>query len=159
MGDKVMKKLCGALVVLLLLALGAMTWFFVIRGSTAQGEDGRTVVLLSPSDRAFFLTEMRGWLESVQGISEALAEGDMKRAAEEARAAGKVDMSKIPGSLLRSIPAEMKTLGFDTHAAFRTLAKEIESGKDEKAALKMLSGLMLNCVGCHASYRVDPKRE
>ena len=80
-----MKKLCGALVVLLLLALGAMTWFFVFRGSSVRGEDGRTVVLLSPSDRAFFLAEMRGWLESVQGITEALAEGDMKRAAEEAR--------------------------------------------------------------------------
>ena len=154
-----MNKLCGVLVVLLLLALGVMTWFFVVRGSTVQGEDGRTVVLLSPSDRAFFLEEMRGWLESVQGITEALAEGDMKRAAEEARAAGRVDMSQIPGSLLRSIPVEMKQLGFGTHAAFRTLAQEIEGGKDARAALKMLSELMLNCVGCHASYRVEVKRE
>lgn len=154
-----MRKLCGALVVLLLLALGAMTWFFVIRGSTVQGEDGRTVVLLSPSDRAFFLSEMRGWLESVQGITEALAEGDMKRAAEEAQAAGKVDMNQIPGSLLRSIPAEMKQLGFGTHAAFRTLAQEIEKDRDEKTALRMLSELMLNCVGCHASYRVEAKKE
>ncbi len=154
-----MRKICGVLVLAPVLALGVMTWFFVIRGSTVQGEDGRTVVMLSPSDRAFFLSEMRGWLESVQGISEALAEGDMKRAAEEARAAGKVDMSEIPGSLLRSIPAEMKTLGLDTHAAFRTLAKEIEGGKNGKEALKMLSGLMLNCVGCHASYRVEAKKE
>ena len=154
-----MRKLCGGLVVVLLLALGVMTWFFVVRGSTVQGEDGRTVVLLSPSDRAFFLEEMRGWLESVQGIAEALAESDMKRAAEEAQAAGKVDMNQIPGSLLRSIPVEMKQLGLDTHAAFRTLAQEIEGGKDARAALKMLSELMLNCVGCHASYRVEVKRE
>ena len=154
-----MKKLCGALVVVLLLALGAMTWFFVVRGSTAQGEDERTVVLLSPSDRAFLLAEMRAWLESVQGIAEALAEGDMKRAAEEARAAGEVDLKQIPASLLRDLPVELKKLGFGTHAAFRTLAQEIESGKDGQAALKMLSGLMLNCVGCHASYRVDPKPE
>ena len=154
-----MRKLCGGLVVVLLLALGVMTWFFVVRGSTVQGEDGRTVVLLSPSDRAFFLEEMRGWLESVQGIAEALAESDMKRAAEEAQAAGKVDMNQIPGSLLRSIPVEMKQLGLDTHAAFRTLAQEIEGGKDATAALKMLSELMLNCVGCHASYRVEAKRE
>ena len=154
-----MKRLCGALVVLLLLALGAMTWFFVIRGSTVQGEDGRTVVMLSPSDRAFFLAEMRTFLEGVQGITEALAEGDMKRAAEEAKAVGKVDMNQIPGSLLRSLPAELKRIGFGTHAAFRTLGKEIEGGMDQKAALKMLSGLMLNCVGCHASYRVEARRE
>ena len=153
-----MRKLCGALVVVLLLALGAMTWFFVIRGSTMQSEDGRTVVVLSPSDRAFFLSEMRDWLERVQEITSALAEGDMKRAAEAARAAGTMDMSQIPGSLLRSIPAEMKRLGFDTHAAFRTLAQEIESGKDERAALKSLSELMLHCVTCHAGYRVAPKR-
>ena len=154
-----MKGLCGALVLVLLLALGAMAWFFVIRGNTVQGDDGRTVVLLSSSDRAFLLAEMRAWLESVQGISEALAEDDMKRAAEEAQAAGKVDMKQIPASLLRDLPVELKKLGFDTHAAFRTLAREIEGGKDAKAALKMLSGLMLNCVGCHASYRAEAKRE
>ena len=152
-----MKRLCGALVLVLLLALGAMTWFFVIRGNTVQGDDGRTVVLLSSSDRAFLLAEMRAWLESVQGISEALAEGDMQRAAEEAHAAGKVDMKQIPASLLRDLPVELKKLGFGTHAAFRTLAKEIEGGKDTRASLKMLSGLMLNCVGCHASYRVEAK--
>ncbi len=154
-----MKKLCGVLVLLLLLALGAMAWFLVIRGNTVQGEDGRTVVLLSASDRAFLLAEMRAWLESVQGITEALARGDMKSAAEEARAAGKVDMNQIPASLLRDLPVELKRLGFDTHAAFRTLAREIGSGKDAKDSLKMLSGLMLNCVGCHASYRVEVGRK
>ena len=152
-----MNKLCVALVLVLLLIIGAMSWLFVFHGSGLKGEDGRTVVLLTPSDRAFFLAEMRGFLEHVQGITEALAENDLKTAAEEARAAGKVDMSQIPGSLLRSIPLEMKKLGLGTHGAFRTLAQSIDEGADAKQALRMLSSLMLNCVGCHAGYRVDPK--
>ena len=152
-----MKKLCAVLVLLLLLVIGAMSWLFVFHGSAQKGEDGRTVVLLTPSDRAFFLAEMRGFLEHVQGIAQALAANDLKTAAEEARAAGEVDMSQIPGSLLRSIPLEMKQLGFATHAAFRELASSIDKGADAKKALKELSELMLNCTGCHASYRVDPK--
>ncbi len=153
-----MKKPCTVIIIALLLIIGAMGWFFVIRGSGGpKGEDGRTVVLLTSSDRAFFLAEMRGWLESVQGIAQALAENDMKEAAEIARKAGVVELDQIPGSLLRSIPLEMKQLGFGTHDAFAALAKSIEEGADAKRALKMLSELMLNCTGCHAGYRVDPK--
>ncbi len=152
-----MKKLCVIIILALLLVIGAMGWFFVVRGTTEQGADGRTVILLKPSDRDFLLAEMRGWLESVQGISAALAENDMKEAAQIARKAGNADLDHVPASLLRSIPLEFKQLGLGTHEAFATLAKSIEEGADAKQALKMLSGIMLNCTGCHAGYRVDPK--
>ncbi len=152
-----MKKTCGIIVLLLVAVIAAMTWFFVIRGSGVKGEDGRTVVMLPPSDRAFFLAEMRGWLESVQAIAEALGNNDIKAAAEEAAKAGKVDMSKIPGSLLRRLPVEMKQLGFGTHAAFRDMAKTLQGGASAREGMKMLSSIMLNCVACHAGYRVDPE--
>ena len=154
-----MNKWCGLIVLLLVAALGAMTWFFVLRGSSVQGQDGRTVVMLSPSDRDFLLAEMRGWLESVQGIAESISGGDFKAAAAEARKAGEVNLQQIPPSLLRALPAELKQLGFGTHAAFRDLAKVLEEGTDARQGLKMLSALMTNCIGCHASYRVEAIRQ
>lgn len=151
-----MNRPCGIIVLLLVAVIAVMTWFFVIRGSGAKGEDGRTVIMLSPSDRAFFLAEMRSWLEAVQAISAALADNDVQAAAREAARAGRVDMSLIPGSLLRALPGEMKQLGLGTHAAFRDMAHTLQSGASPQQGMKMLSSILLNCTGCHAGYRVDP---
>ena len=46
-------------------------------------------------------------------------------------------------------------LGFDTHQRFDRLAMDAAELGDKMVALKQLSELMLNCVGCHAAYRID----
>ena len=139
----------------LFLLVVAMAYMFVIRGSVREGDDGRTAILLSSGERNLVLSEMRGFLESVQQIVEAVPAGDMKSAEEAARRVGRVDLKDLPASLLRKLPAEVKALGLDTHAKFFKLADDIHEGLGQEKILSRLANIMTNCVGCHAGYRID----
>jgi len=61
----------------LLIAIG---FKFIVLGNTAKGDDGRTAVLLEPSERQAVLGEMRVLLETTQTIVEALANDEQKLA-------------------------------------------------------------------------------
>ncbi len=143
--------LSGVLAIL----LAAMTYMFVIRGSVREADDGRTAILLSSGERNLVLSEMRAFLESVQQIVEALPAGDLKSAEEAARRVGRVDLNDLPASLLRKLPAEVKALGLDTHGKFYKLASDIRNGLEQDRILPRLADIMTNCIGCHASYRID----
>ncbi len=145
----------------LALVLMVGLYLFGVRGSVAEGDDGRTAVLLSSAERNLVLSEMRGFLESVQEIIDAASRGDMKSAQQAALRVGRVDLKDLPPSLLRKLPIEVKTLGLDTHRKFYQLGKDIEAGLDRQKVLPRLAELMNNCVGCHAGYRLDvePKGE
>lgn len=150
-----MNKLSVAIIAVLLAIIAAMGWLFFFRGSVTTADDGRTAVILQPSDRNLLLTEMRGFLEAVQTIIAATEEGDMKTVAETATKVGKVDMAAIPPSLMRALPAEFSKMGFDTHAQFRKLAEDVAAGKGRDHIYKALAEVMNNCITCHASYRAD----
>ena len=150
-----MCKFCWSVSLLLVAALAGVVYMFVIRGSVETADDGRTAILLASGERNLVLEEMRGFLESVQGITQAVLDNDMKAAAKSAAAVGRVDLNDLPASLLRKLPVEVKKLGLDTHFKFYQLAGDIRNGLEKEKILPRLTGIMDNCVGCHAGYRID----
>ena len=150
-----MCKVCGIVATVLAVVLAVVVYMFVWRGSVSEADDGRTAILLSSGERNLVLSEMRGFLESVQEIVEAAPRGDMESVAEAATRVGRVNLDDLPASLLRKLPAEVKQLGLDTHLKFYKLARDVKGGLTADKVLPRLSGLMTNCVGCHAGYRID----
>jgi len=151
-----MKKLCLPLVGLLVAALLGMTYLFVWRGAVLPASDGRTAILLDAGERDLVLAEMRAFLEAVQQISGAVAADDMPAVRQAAQRVGAAAQQAVPATLVGKLPLEFKTLGFDTHQRFDRLALDAAELGDRTVALQQLSELMLNCVGCHAAYRIDP---
>ncbi len=153
-----MKWFPWALSAVLAIIVAIGLYLFALRGAVRQGDDGRTAVLLSSSERNLVLAEMRGFLESVQEIVEATTKNDLKTARAAALRVGRVDLKDLPPSLLRKLPIEVKTLGLDTHRRFYRLGKDIEAGLPRDEILPRLASLMNNCVTCHAGYRLDLER-
>jgi len=129
---------------------------FIVLGSTREGdaEDMRTVVLLTNSERAMVLGEMRVLLESTQAIVEALAREDLQAVATAARKVGKAAISTMDFKLRAKLPLEFKQLGFGTHDAFDDIADMAAAGKPAREIQQKLAETMNNCIACHASYRL-----
>ena len=128
---------------------------FVIQGSTAPSDDGRTALLIAPSEKDYVLTEMRAFLETVQGITTAIGEDDMAKVSTLAAKAGKFSPANVPAPLFAKMPLEFKTLGMETHTLFENLAKTAAESGSAQAVSVALGDLMLNCTACHSSYRLD----
>jgi hypothetical protein len=150
-----MKKTCLSIIAALVIVLGGVIYMFGLRGQVRMSDDGRTAILLSAGERDLMLSEMRGFLEAVQEIAEALPENDTKTISEAALRVGRVDLKDVPASLLRKLPGEVKRLGLDTHYKFYQLGKDVQNGLARDKILPRLAGIMTNCVGCHAGYRLD----
>jgi hypothetical protein len=150
-----MCKLCWTISLVLLLAVSAMTYKFIISGSVAPSSDGREALLLEPGERDLVLAEMRAFLETVQTITAAVGEKDSARIAAAARKVGAAAQQAVPGSLVGKLPLSFKKLGSDTHKQFDALAMDADELEDPEYALQQLSVLMQNCVACHAAYRID----
>jgi hypothetical protein len=112
---------------------------------------------LTPGERDLVLAEMRAFLQSVQGITQGLGEGDLRRAAAAARAVGSAAAGEVPLSLMTKLPLGFKELGLSTHRAFDQLALDAEQLGDPGQTQAQLADLLGNCVGCHAAYRIDPE--
>lgn len=148
-------KLCWGLTAVLIIGVIAVgSWFFV-RGNVTQGDDGRTSIILTSSERDFVLAEMRGLLEAVETITFELSEANMAGVAEAARAVGMGSAGGEPKTLIAKLPLEFKTLGMGTHRAFDDLAMEAEDIGDGTVVLGQLSMILTNCTSCHAGYRFD----
>ncbi len=146
-------KILWTIIVLLLAFSGFLVNKFV-SGSVAPSEDGRTSVVLTKDERNLILDEMRAFLVSVQGVSQAITENKMDKVAELALKAGMVAEQDTPGSLLQKIPLGMKKLGFGTREKFDEIAETAVTTKDPITARKQLDALMQNCIACHALYRL-----
>lgn len=116
--------------------------------------DERVALPLSAGERDFVLNEMRAFLASVQGVVSALADGKPAAAAAAARASGMGHRHHVPRSLMMKLPPEWRQLGMDTHGRFDTLALEAEGMGDSRQMLAQLAGILANCNGCHAAYRL-----
>ena len=147
-------RLCWSITILLLVAIGAMAYLFVIKGSTLEASDGRTAIILSAGERDLVLGEMREFLETVQIITESLAEKDMKAVSTAALKVGSASVGGVPLTLMAKLPIEFKTLGLETHGAFDELAESSKGGSTEDVLAK-LGVLMNNCTTCHSGYRID----
>ncbi len=132
---------------------------FIIQGSTAPTDDGRTAVLVAPSEKDYVLAEMRGFLETVQGITAAIGENNMAEIRVLAGKAGEFSPANVPAPLFAKMPIEFKTLGMETHTLFGDLATLAEAATTPAEVSTALGELMLNCTACHSSYRLDLESE
>lgn len=147
-------KFCWVLTVLLAVMVGGMGYFFLVKGNTFLGEDGRTTIVLTEGEKASVLSEMRDLLEGVQIITGAIAINDMETVAEAASSLGMVVADADSPELLAKLPLEVKTLGLGAHAAFDNLAAMAKVTTDPNEILAELSNMMLTCVTCHQGYRI-----
>ena len=147
-------KLSWLLNLVLLVALAGLAYKFIVVGNVVKSEDGRTALVLEAGERDLVLTEMRGFLEGVQAITQAISENDMKTVSEEAKKIGMLAAGDVPATLMAKLPLEFKDLGLKTHKAFDALGAEASDMGDGKIVLAKLGQMMLNCTGCHASYRL-----
>ena len=60
--DAAKRRICPAIVTMLLLVIAAMAYEFVDTGSTEKVEDGRVAIVLAPQERALMLREMRNFV-------------------------------------------------------------------------------------------------
>jgi hypothetical protein len=147
-----------AIVIVLVLAMAAMGYKFIVAGSTEKGEDGRVAIILEPGERALMLREMRGFVAGLQAISAALSRDDMRGVARASREIGSAKAHDVPVAMLGKLPLEFKTLAFRTHRAFDTLAADADAGGTPGHALAQLADALQSCVACHATYQVGPSR-
>jgi hypothetical protein len=150
-----MKKFSLLLNVILIGVIAYGGYKFLIEGSVRPTDDGRTAILLTAGERDHILGDMRGFLETVQGINEALGQGDLKTVADIATAAGSAAAEGAPAALIGKLPLDFKNLGMATHGLFDDLAKTATESGDVATTTAALGDLMLNCTGCHAGYRFD----
>ena len=152
-----MCKLCWVLVLLLLIGASVVGYRVFVGPQMENSADGRRVIRLAEEERGLILTEMRGFLASVQQITAALAVNDMQQVAEQARRSGHAAQHAVPPLLIAKLPAPFKKMGFDTHAGFDQLALDAEQLGDREHSLTQLGALMQNCVVCHGAYRIEPQ--
>ncbi len=148
-------KLCWTISGVLILAIVAMGYKFMVVGSVVPATDGRQAILLESAERDLVLSEMRMFLSGLQKITQAATAEDMVAAAKAAREVGLAAQQAVPGSLMGKLPLAFKKLGFDTHTKFDALALDAEQLGDPKHALQQLSALMNNCVACHSAYQIQ----
>lgn len=153
-----MKKTCKICWGANLLLIGAVAFgaYTLIFGKTAEvADDGRTAIVMNAGEREMVLGEMRGLLEAVQAITEAVAKGDLALVASSAHAVGMSATGGEPVELIAKLPLEFKKLGMGTHQAFDNLGNEATDMGDSQIVLSMLGSLLERCTSCHAGYRFD----
>ncbi len=120
--------------------------------------NSRQAITLTEKERSIVLTEMRGFLESVQTIIVALGKNDWEGASKAARKSGKAEQAALPTSLAKKLPKEFKIFGGKTHKVFDQLALDVKDMEDRQQALEQLGSLMKNCVSCHAIFKFESKK-
>ena len=127
-----------------------------------SGSDQRQVIRLTPAEKHFLLSEMRGFVAITQKIVSAAAANDLAAVAEAARVGGLKAHQKDfanPESLVHGIrkkaPAAFFPLGKETHLSFDRIAELATELKDRDVVLNTLADTLNNCIACHSAYRVD----
>jgi hypothetical protein len=122
--------------------------------TVALPEDKRPAILLEPGERAFVLTEMRGFLTGVQAIAAGVSANDAAAIAKAARAQGMGAVHEVPAGLMTKLPMAFKQLGLSVHQDFDRLALDAENFGDPKLALTQLSAVLNKCIVCHSAYQL-----
>ncbi len=141
---------------LLLLTIVGLVLKFVVLGRTGAEVDGRTTILLEPSERAVVLSEMRQFLNGIQQMLEAAERNDAAAIAKLARPLGMAAAHAVPAGLAAKLPLEFKTLGHSVHQDFDRIAMDAEAMDDVRLSLRQLGETMKKCVACHATYQIAP---
>lgn len=127
-----------------------------------NGSDQRQVIRLTPAEKHFLLSEMRGFVAITQKIISAATANDMAAVAEAARVGGLKAHQKDfanPDSLVHGIrkkaPQAFFPLGRETHINFDRIAELATELKDRDVVLNTLADNLNNCIACHSAYRVE----
>ncbi|MFO0775349.1 MAG: hypothetical protein U0172_11865 [Nitrospiraceae bacterium] len=132
-------------------------WFFV-HGVTEPGADGRTKVLLAPTERDLILGEMRQLLIGVDGIVGGLGDPDptarQARVAKAARSVGMGMAADVEPGLMAKLPLAFKQMGISVHKDFDAMADAAERGADPADLLRSLASITNRCTVCHALYQL-----
>ncbi len=143
-----------AVIAILLVAVAALAFRFIVVGSVEKAEDGRTAIVLEAGERDFVLREMRAFVAGLQQLIDALSRDDMSAAAAAARTMGMAAAHDAPAALVGKLPLAFKTLGFSVHRDFDAIAVDAESLGDAAHTLAQVSLAMRKCVACHNDFRI-----
>lgn len=154
-----MQRLSWLLVAIFGLSSGLMAYKFILSGAAERSEDGRLAIQLTPNERNLVLSEMRTFLDSVQQITQGVADSDFETVAKAARKVGSAAQQEVPGTLIGKLPLAFKKMGFDTHSQFTQLALDAEQLGDRTQTLEQLGTLLQNCVACHATYKFEATKD
>ena len=141
------------LTILLSVILAALIYKFLMGATTTQSEDGRATFEVTSSEAAHIRGDMRRFLNSLQQISQGLAEDNMAMVAETAKQIGHSNKHGAPVTLMAKLPADFRKLGFATHSGFDEIAAKAEAG-DKEAVIGLLASTTKNCVACHESFGI-----
>lgn len=147
----------GALV-LWIISMAVIAALFV-QGHTRPGADGRTEIMLTPTERDIVLAEMRDLLKAVHGVVTALGRSDQNFKAAEgvARAAGMQMAADINPTIMLKLPLPFKQMGLSIHKDMDHLADGIAQGESSMQILSRLSSMTARCTACHDRYRFATK--
>jgi cytochrome c556 len=127
--------------------------------ATAHASDTRQPVEMPAPMREHMLANMRDHLTALGEIQTELAKGKYNQAADIAEQ--RIGMSSLQSHgashMAPYMPKAMQDIGTNMHRAasrFARTAQEASVGNDLPRALGALGELTLQCVACHASYRL-----
>lgn len=151
-----MKRILTLLLLTLsLLANGILVYKFFYQGEKVLiKKDGRSEIKMSRENREFVMSEMRGFLESVQKINEGIAKNDPELISSVGLQSGTCKVNAVPKGLVRSLPFEFKQMGFETHKLFDEMAKMAKEKYDRQQTQIKMNELLNNCVACHRTYKI-----
>lgn len=128
-------------------------------GHAGGDADQRQLVHFPPSLRRETLATMRGHLQGLAEIEQALAEGRLNDASRIATM--KLGMSSMHGDQMEQeakyMPPAMRQLGAQLHrqaGEFAVAAQDAAATGDTRRPMVLLGAMMQTCVACHAAYRL-----
>ena len=155
-----MKETAIILILILLITNIVTLYLFVFKGEVAKtNTDGRVAIQLSETNDAFAKKEMREFLESVQAIQLAIINHDAKQVIAAGKKSGGSVIAHAPKGMMKALPLGFKKIGFAVHAGFDEIAETATTNFDPQTAQKQLNNLLVNCVSCHKSYKLEIVKE
>lgn len=148
------RTLCLVVFALWVVTIAAAGWFLV-KGWTTTGSDGRTEIMLTPAERDQILAEMRQLLKAVDGVVRELGElqGNLKPAEQAARAAGMQMAADTSPAIMAKLPLPFKQMGMSIHKDMDALADAIAQKEPPQQILQRVSSMTARCTTCHDLYR------
>lgn len=154
-----MKKIIFSVVLLVSLSLNGFFIYKFTQGETyVVPDDERISVMMSEENRAFVMTEMRTFVESVQQINAGILYNDSNLIIQAGTRSGNGAKECAPEGLVQTLPLSFKKLGFATHDLFDQIAVSAKENFNPKKTQEQLNQLLTNCVACHKGFRIDVKK-
>jgi hypothetical protein len=154
-----LQRLAAALLACVLCA-GANAQTHTPPASSTGAADARQLVKFPDAMRVHTMSNMRDHLWTLEQINAALADGAFEKAA--TLAEQRLGLSSLDAHgaahLAPYMPEQMQDLGTAMHRAasrFAVEAQNASASNDSRPALAALSGVMRQCVACHAAYRLQ----